>query len=264
LRRTERGKKKGDTVSAHTIKKELGHLKAMFGVAHDWGHLAKMPKIRMPKTLDRVGSVVTPEDFKAIYEACDVARMPHEMPYPPADWWRGLITFAMTTGWRIDEILEFRVDTLDLKTGRIVTRAETNKGGRDDFDHLPDVTLDHLRGLSTFSPMVFPWPHHRRSLDSQFLTIQQAAGIKLPCRSRAHGRMLRLWIPLAETGLRDDECRQHADAGSAAQDATQEHVNDTAVHRDRWQDEACHRSGVRAGVLEGGRAVVSRGVLLEC
>jgi len=32
--------------------------------------------------------------------------------------------------------------------------------------------------------MVFPWSHHRRSLDSQFLAIQQAAGISLPCRAK--------------------------------------------------------------------------------
>ncbi|HKI30938.1 MAG TPA: hypothetical protein VKA46_03660 [Gemmataceae bacterium] len=29
---------------------------------------------------------------------------------------------------------------------------------------------------------MFPWPHHRRTLDEEWADLQQAAGINLPCR----------------------------------------------------------------------------------
>ena len=58
--------------------------------------------------------------------------------------------FAITTGWRIDEILSFRRDDLNLKTGAVLTRAKDNKGRRDDTDYLPDIVLQHLTGIVSF------------------------------------------------------------------------------------------------------------------
>ena len=67
----------------------------------------------------------------------------------PVVWWQALLVFAMTTGWRIEEILSFRREDLNLKTAEILTRAADNKGGRDDVDYLTEVALAHLcsRGL---------------------------------------------------------------------------------------------------------------------
>ncbi len=53
-------------------------------------------------------------------------------PLPASNLRQALLVFAMTTGWRIEEILSFRREDLSLKTGRILTRASDNKGGRGD------------------------------------------------------------------------------------------------------------------------------------
>lgn len=77
-----------------------------------------------------------------------------------------------------------RREEVDLKTGLAVTWAEDNKGKRDERVKLHPIVLEHLRRLPGFDSPFFPWNLHRRTLDVQFLRIQEAAGIKLPGRKK--------------------------------------------------------------------------------
>jgi integrase len=88
------------------------------------------------------------------------------------------------TGWRISDMLALHRDDLDLQTGHAITRADDNKGNRDDRVKLHPVIIDHLKKLASFEPMVFPWPHDRRTLDEEFHRIQRSAGINLRCAGR--------------------------------------------------------------------------------
>ncbi|MBP85324.1 MAG: hypothetical protein CMJ64_01190 [Planctomycetaceae bacterium] len=187
VRRTERGRKPGSTVSEYTVKKELSSIRAALNVANEWGYLAKVPKFRKIKLQEAMPRPVTREHFDAIYLACDVAKMPYNMPFEPADWWRAVLMFAMTTGWRKEEILKFSRLDLDVDTGMVTTRANDNKGGRDEADYLPEVTMQHIARIQSFHKEVFPWPHDTRTFDIEFHKIQDAAGIHLPCIiSRKH------------------------------------------------------------------------------
>lgn len=180
-RQAEKGKKEASTISPATVNRELRHLKAVLRVAHEWGYLPKLPKVRKVREEQRIGRVITPEHFEAIYKACDKASMPRGLHCEPKEWWQSLLVFGMVTGWRIEEILSFRRDDLDLATGSILTRAADNKGGRDDMDYLPDAALALVKGIVGFGPMVFEWPHDERTLWVEFQRIQKAAGIKLAC-----------------------------------------------------------------------------------
>ena len=180
-RSMEPGKKPGSTISPATVNRELRHLKACIRVAHDWGYLPTVPKFRKMRESEEIGRVMTPEHFQAIYEACDVATMPRGLSCEPCEWWRALLTFALTTGWRIEEMLSLRRDDLDFATGAILTRAADNKGSRDDRDYLPEAVIDLVKGVVGFGPLVFTWPHNERTLWSEFQRIQEAAEIDLPC-----------------------------------------------------------------------------------
>ncbi len=180
-RRRERGKKKGDTVSPATVNKELRHLKAVLRIANEWGYLPKLPKVRMLKEPRKLIRYVTGEHFAAIYKACKVATMPHGLPYPPADWWKALLTFTYMTGWRVGEPTALRREDLDLDAGTAITRHADNKGRSDERVPLHPVVVDHLRTIASFDRLVFPWPHHERTLWAHFAKIQDEAGIHLPC-----------------------------------------------------------------------------------
>jgi integrase len=122
---------------------------------------------------------MTAEHFAAIYGKCDVAQAPVSANY--SDWSHALLCVAMTTGWRIGEIISLRREDVNFKSGAVTIRAETCKGKRDDIDHLPKAALDHLRGLPGFGAFIFEWPHGRERLWLEFRRIQAAAGIKLHC-----------------------------------------------------------------------------------
>jgi len=85
------------------------------------------------------------------------------------------------TGWRISDMLGLKRADLDLTAGTAVTRAEDNKGNRDELVKLHPVVVEHLRTLPSFDPHVFPWNHNRTVLQRQFATVQEAAKIRMPC-----------------------------------------------------------------------------------
>jgi integrase len=183
-RRKEPGKKKGSLLSPASINKDLRHVKAALRVAAEWGYLRAVPKFRMEKVVKALPTYVTGEHFAAIYQACETARMPEGLPYPAADWWRGLMVMGFMTGWRISDMLGLRRDDLDLEGGYAITRGADNKGKRDERVKLHPVVVDHLRKLAGFDPCVFTWNHDRRTLQTIFAEVQEAAGVRLPCAER--------------------------------------------------------------------------------
>ena len=181
VRRTERGLKKGSTLSPATVNKELRHIKATLRIAHEWECLPRVPKIRMMKEPQKLIRYVTADHFALLYQACDAVRLPEGLPYPAADWWRAMLTFNFMTGWRIGEPLSLLRDDLDLEEGFAITRHGDNKGKRSERVPLHPVVIDHLRKLAGFDVVVFPWHHSRRRLYDEFDLIHKAAGIRLPC-----------------------------------------------------------------------------------
>jgi integrase len=163
-RRADRGVKKGSTVSPHSINHDLRHIKAALAVAREWGHLPALPRFRMEKAPKKLPRYVTGDQFAAIYKACESARFPKDQPFAAADFWRALAVMGYMTGWRVGDMMGVRRADLDLDAGTAVTRAEDNKGKRDELVKVHPVVVEHLRRLASFSPVVFAWPHDQRTL----------------------------------------------------------------------------------------------------
>ena len=180
-RRTERGLKRGSIVSPATVNKELRHIKATLRIAHEWGYLPNVPKIRMLKEPKKLARYVTADHFAALYKACNAARRPKGLPYSAGDWWRALLTFNYMTGWRIGEPLALLRSDLDLEKGQAITRHGDNKGKSDELVPLHPVVVEHLQRLTSFESVVFPWHHDSRGLYVELDRIHEAAGIHLPC-----------------------------------------------------------------------------------
>lgn len=176
-RQREKGLRKGTTVAPASINKELRHLKAFLRVAHDWGELPVVPKIRMLKEPSKLATYWSEVEFAALYKAVDAAHHPKGLPYAPAEWWRSVFMFAYMTGWRISEILALRRKDLDLEAATAITRHSDNKGGRDEVVPLHSVVVDHLRRIASFHDRVFPWSSSDRHLYREFHKIRKAAGL---------------------------------------------------------------------------------------
>jgi integrase len=182
VRRGEKGMNRGSVLSPASINHDLRHLKAALKVARSWKYLAELPEFRMEREPKKLVTYVTGDHFALIYKACGVATMPERVQQiDPADWWRALLTMAYMTGWRIGDLLALRRQDVNLDQAIAVSRAENNKGKRDELFKLHPVVVEHLRKLPGFSPVMFPWTHNQRTLYSEFWRIQKAAGINLPC-----------------------------------------------------------------------------------
>ena len=180
-RRLEKGRKPKSLVSPATINRDLRAVKAALRKAVKWGWLKKMPDITFENEPEKLPNYVTPEHFKLIFENCKAARFPNDGHYTTEDWWQGLLVMAQMTGWRISELLALKWADVDLDAGTAITRARDNKGKRDGKVILHPIALLYLRKLKAFHTNVFPWEHHRRTLDVEFARIQDAAGIKINC-----------------------------------------------------------------------------------
>lgn len=176
-RQTKRVAKKKPELSPATINRDLRHLKAALNVAAEWGYIEPV-KVKLRREPKRLKTYVNPEDFAKLYGACARMTEPARLGHVDAgDWWRGLLIFAYMTDWRIREILALRWSDVDLEVGQAITRADDNKGGRDEAVALHPLVVEHLRRLRAFGPTVFPWSIRERALWLEFQKLQQAAGV---------------------------------------------------------------------------------------
>jgi integrase len=105
-------------------------------------------------------------------------KRPTDLPCDPAEWWSCLLVFSYLTGWRVGQVLALRRDQIDLDKRTAKAFAEDTKGKRDALVELHPVVVDHLKAVLSFHELVFFWPHHPRTLWSDFAKLKETAGVK--------------------------------------------------------------------------------------
>lgn len=137
-----RGKKKGDTVSAETVKKELRTIRAALTYAVRWRYLAIVPAKPEVDGYGKDKLFVTEKHFDAIMRHCNAARLPQDLNCSPTDFWQVLLATAWVTGMRRSALLAILWDDVDLEAGIIVSRYRENKAKRDQRHQIGPICRD--------------------------------------------------------------------------------------------------------------------------
>ncbi|QDU57386.1 tyrosine-type recombinase/integrase [Aeoliella mucimassa] len=182
LRKSERRKLEKPPLSVSTLNKELRVLRAMVNLAAEEELLTKAPTVKLLKEPEREVVFITDDQFTELYKAAESMKRPADRHYKPADWWRALLVFLYTTGWRIGQTLDVRRENLDLEAGTVFARAETTKGNRDARIQLTPMAIDHLLAIKDFYPLVFAWTNHPDTLSKDFVALKKAANVEIPGR----------------------------------------------------------------------------------
>lgn len=191
-RRVMAGKKPKSTVSAETIRKELRTIRAALSQANEWGYLHAVPSMPKVDGFETVKRFMPWEDFERTWRACDAARLPKDFPNPAA-WWRALLLVFWSSGVRVGAILSAQWSKTDLQAGTITLPSTVTKQKREHILHIGQavellraIRIEPAAGVIPIAgakpdDRVFPWDHHRRTLDDEWDRIQMAAGIHLQC-----------------------------------------------------------------------------------
>jgi integrase len=180
------GRNPSDTLSRHTIKKDLRHIKAALRRAHDWGCFSVVPAFAKVKAEETDPDFVTMAHFLAMRAHTTVMEFPRGYADPPARW-TALLWTVYASGSRVGAVLAARWEWLHIEEteeGELATLMFPAGVVKQKKSYNPKATaaLPYLRALGQSKGLIFPWtPHERRTLDVQFHKLQEAAGIHLPC-----------------------------------------------------------------------------------
>ncbi len=106
-------------VSPATVNRALALLRHLLVLAEEWGHVDKVPKIRLEREPEGRLRFLTEEEVARLLAACEASAHPELAP---------VVTLALNTGMRRGEVLGLTWDRVDFARG--VLLLERTKSGR--------------------------------------------------------------------------------------------------------------------------------------
>lgn len=108
--RLEEEVRPGHKVKPGTVANELSVFRHLLRLAQEWGYLANVPKVKLPKRSEGRFRYLQSDEIARLLEACPESRNPHL---------GAIVVIALNTGMRRGEILGLEWDRVDLATARI-------------------------------------------------------------------------------------------------------------------------------------------------
>lgn len=184
-----------------------------------------------PRPLRKIPTAWTIEEFQRIVAEC--FKMPGMVgEIRAADWWGSLLLWLYDSGARCKASLSIRPTEMDLGKREAVLRAEAAKTGLEQLiDFSPETAEAIGRHFQPDRDLVWPWPHHPRTLRNQFKRILKAAGVSFG-RGVAFHQVRRTTATQVVKALGWD--RGRLALGHTAEDVTRRYVDVRQLDRPRY------------------------------
>ena len=130
--------KLGRAVTPSTVNRELSILRHLLRLAEEWGHIGKVPKIRLAREPEGRLRFLTEDEILRLLAACaaKATKSPYLLP---------IVILALHTGMRKGEILGLAWERVDFARG--IMRLEQTKSGRRREIPMNQAVYDALSAL---------------------------------------------------------------------------------------------------------------------
>lgn len=152
--------------SVATINSNLRHIKRALNWGVEQRLLANRPLIRRLKEPKKLPRKISTEAFDRL------------LAKAPSDQWRSFLLAAWYTGMRLGELFALTWDDVDFPNRRILVRAETAKGRRDEWLPLHPTLERSLRALDPSTNCVFDLGLTKGHVGRHVKWLAEAAGLR--------------------------------------------------------------------------------------
>jgi integrase len=178
----------GRPYSPNTVRSKLVQIQAILDAAGPSGPrkrdaaglIAAVPYCKPPREEQQIPRAIALDRLADVYESARMMDCPEGLDFPPVLWWRSLLSVALNTALRRNNLFSLRWEYVYLEKHQVVIPAERMRKGR--RPHLVPLNADavaHLRSIrgDATADFVFPWPYTAKSFDDKFKLLQGLAGI---------------------------------------------------------------------------------------
>lgn len=181
------GRLLNDGRSPATANKVRSQIVALWNFAAKRGLVKEFPAVRKYREYRREPTAWTKPQLESLFTAA--GRQPGFVGAVPADlWWIALLSLLWDSGLRIGAVLKLEWSQVDFARSYLLTLAEQQKDGDDQWFRLHPHTLHLLRLVREYNRQdrIFVWPVSKNLLWVAYSQLLVRAGLPAGRRDKFH------------------------------------------------------------------------------